>query len=139
MLEKNNIQMIEEIKVVIGIINKDDKILMIKRAKKEGELEWVFPGGKVEENETEEEACIREVFEETGIHVVVVDKIGERIHPNTNMNITYFLCKYVGGNIKILNYDEVLEIDFKGQEEIKRDIKTDIFPPVKKYIDKYIK
>lgn len=125
--------------VVIGIINKDDKILMIKRAKKEGELEWVFPGGKVEENETEEEACIREVFEETGIHVVVVDKIGERIHPDTNMNITYFLCKYVGGNIKILNYDEVLEIDFKGQEEIKRDIKTDIFPPVKKYIDKYIK
>ena len=72
--------------VVIGIINKDDKILMIKRAKKEGELEWVFPGGKVEENETEEEACIREVFEETGIHVVVVDKIGERIHPDTNMN-----------------------------------------------------
>lgn len=125
--------------VVIGIIDKDDKILMIRRTKKEGELEWVFPGGKVRENETKEEACIREVFEETGIHVVVVDKIGERIHPDTNMNLTYFLCKYVGGNIKILNYDEVLEIEFKGKKEIKRDVKTNIYPSVKKYIDKYIK
>lgn len=124
--------------VVIGIINKEDKVLMIKRAKKEGKLEWAFPGGKVEENETKEEACIREVFEETGIHVVVVDKLGERIHPDTNMSLTYFLCKYVSGDIKILNYDEVLEIAFKGQEEIKRDIKTDIFPPVKKYIDQHI-
>lgn len=125
--------------VVIGIINKEDKVLMIKRAKKEGNLEWAFPGGKVEENETKEEACIREVFEETGINVVVVNKLGERIHPDTNMSLTYFLCKYISGDIKILNYDEILEIDFKNQEDLKRDIKTDIFPPVKKYINTYIK
>lgn len=125
--------------VVIGIINKEGKLLMIKRAKKEGDLEWVFPGGKVELGETKEEACIREVFEETGINVEILEKLGERIHPNTNIKLTYFLCKYVSGEIKILDYDEIIDIEYKNKENFERDVKTDIFSPVKQYIKKYIK
>ena len=42
----------------IGIVIKDNKILMVKRAKKEVKMLWVFPGGKVKEGEINEQACI---------------------------------------------------------------------------------
>ena len=125
--------------VVIGIVNKNGKILMIKRAKKEGNLLWAFPGGKVEDGETKEQACIREVHEETGIIVTTKQILGERIHPDTNRKITYFLCDYVSGQIKISNENEVIEIAYKNQQEFNRDIKTDIYPPIKEYIKKQIK
>ena len=125
--------------VVIGIVNKDGKVLMIKRAKSEGNLIWAFPGGKVEDGETKKQACVREVLEETGINVKVEQVLGERIHPDTNADITYFLCNYVSGQIKILNEDEVVDIEYKNKEEFNRDVKTDVYPPVEEYIKNYIK
>lgn len=125
--------------VVIGIVEKNHKILMIKRAKQEQELLWAFPGGKVNDNETREEACIREVYEETGITVGINQILGTRIHPNTQVKITYFLCDYIGGNPKILDKNEVLEVSYKSKQELEQVVKTDIYPPVKKYIYQHIK
>jgi len=125
--------------VVVGIVDKDGKILMIKRAKKEGDLVWAFPGGKVEDNETKEQACVREVFEETGINVQIKKILGERIHPNTQAKLTYFLCDYLNGEITILDETEILDIAYKNKEEFNRDVKTDVYPPVFEYIKKYIK
>jgi len=125
--------------VVIGIVDKEGKILMIKRAKKEDNLLWAFPGGKIEEGETKEQACIREVYEETGINVRIKNFLGERIHPDTNVKINYFLCSYVSGQITILNPNEIIDIAYKNKEEFYTDVKTDIYPPVKEYIKKHIK
>lgn len=122
--------------VVIGIVHKNSKILMIKRSKKENDLVWAFPGGKVEHGETKEEACIREVFEETGINVEINQILGERIHPDTKVNITYFLCEYISGSPVIYNQDEVIEIAYKSKEEFNHDVLTDVYPPVKEYIKK---
>lgn len=50
-----------------------EKFLFIKHKKLH---KWLEPGGHVEENESPENAAIREVFEETGLSVVLV---GERL------------------------------------------------------------
>ena len=120
--------------VSIGIVNKDNKILMIKRAKQEGNLVWAFPGGKVEIGETKEEACIREVYEETGVIVSIVNLMGERIHPNTGTTITYYLCQYEKGDIRTTSDEEILEVAYKTREEFFREVKTDVYEPVKEYI-----
>ncbi len=125
--------------VACGIVNKDDKVLMVKRAKKEGDLLWVFPGGKVELGETSEQACIREVFEESGLNVSIIGLIGERVHPNTGIKITYYLCQCESGEIRILDKNEILEVAFKTKQEFIDDVKTDVYEPVKKYILKKIK
>lgn len=39
--------------------------------------EWVFPKGHLEEGETAEQAALREVWEETGIHAKIIRHIGE--------------------------------------------------------------
>ena len=49
--------------VVAAIIKKDNKILATKRGYGEFINMWEFPGGKIEPNETKEEALIREIKE----------------------------------------------------------------------------
>ena len=53
------------IEVVAGVIYKDDKFLIAQRnfKKAQGGL-WEFPGGKVEQGETPQEALKREIKEE---------------------------------------------------------------------------
>ena len=50
--------------VVAAIIKKENKILATKRGYGEFINMWEFPGGKIENNETKEEALIREIKEE---------------------------------------------------------------------------
>lgn len=50
--------------VVAAIIKKDDKILATRRGYGEFINMWEFPGGKIEPNESKEEALIREIQEE---------------------------------------------------------------------------
>ena len=57
------------ITVVVALIEKEGKYLIARRSTGSEDVmgKWEFPGGKVEENETNDEAAYRELFEETGI------------------------------------------------------------------------
>jgi 8-oxo-dGTP diphosphatase len=62
------------IKAVIGIIERDNKILMSQRLPHQSYPgQWEFPGGKIEENELPLAALKRELHEELGIEVVRAD------------------------------------------------------------------
>jgi 8-oxo-dGTP diphosphatase len=79
--------------VVAGIIVNEDKILIAKRAKGEKlEGKWEFPGGKIENGETPEEALIREFKEELNVDINVNDYFCESIY------------KYEFGEIRLLAY-----------------------------------
>lgn len=58
---------------------------------------YTFPGGGREGKETFEEGTVREVKEEFGIDVEVVEKLYEMEHPNKKTKEYFFLCKYIGG------------------------------------------
>ena len=58
---------------------------------------YVFPGGGQEGNETYEEGTKREIKEEFGIDVEIVEKLYEETSEEFNQTSIYYLCKYIGG------------------------------------------
>jgi len=94
-------------KVVAGLIKKGDKFLLVRRPlnKKRGGL-WEFPGGKVEEGETLEEAIKRELKEELDIEVRVKGVLSE---------VKY---SYPEGEIELY----LLEVESNKEPELKEAI-----------------
>ena len=54
----------KQIEVVAAIIRKGDKVFATQRGYGEFKDWWEFPGGKMEEGETPEQALVREIHEE---------------------------------------------------------------------------
>ncbi|MBM7541184.1 (deoxy)nucleoside triphosphate pyrophosphohydrolase [Amphibacillus cookii] len=66
----------KDIHVVGAVIIKENKILCAQRgASKLLPYKWEFPGGKIERNETPQEALKREVIEELNCEVSVNDQV----------------------------------------------------------------
>ncbi len=74
-----------------AIIIKNNKILLIHRLKY-GLDYFVFPGGRVEESETPEEAVKREVMEETGLTVLSHRCLFEDTLDLTQKKYIFFSC-----------------------------------------------
>lgn len=85
-------------KRAVAIIIKDKNILLMHRIR-EGREYFVFPGGGVEENESIEEAVIREIKEEFDLDITI-DKLLFEIE-NQNRREYYFLAKRFVGVPKI--------------------------------------
>lgn len=85
-------------KRAVGIIIKNNKVLLIRRIK-DGREYFVFPGGGVKETETPEEAVVREIKEELGLKIRI-DKFLFRIE-NKEREEFYFLIKEFSGIPKI--------------------------------------
>lgn len=65
-----------QIPVVAAIIRRENRVLLGRRPahKRHGGL-WEFPGGKIDEGETEVDAATRELLEEFGVEAVSVGKV----------------------------------------------------------------
>ena len=85
----------------IGIIKESDKYLFSKRSKKPFLDYFEFPGGKLEPDESPEEAIDREISEELGIKIINKIKIGSLIHLYNNLKVKIYIYKIVSyeGNI----------------------------------------
>ncbi|MFH1645488.1 MAG: NUDIX hydrolase [Candidatus Omnitrophota bacterium] len=57
-------------------VNSEKKILIAKRAHAPGLNRWAFPGGFVENGESAEAGCLRELREETGIRGKIIRLLG---------------------------------------------------------------
>ncbi|WP_346909634.1 NUDIX hydrolase [uncultured Roseibium sp.] len=55
------------IPATIAAVVRDNHVLLVRRANPPDAGRWGFPGGKIEQGETIEDAAIRELLEETGV------------------------------------------------------------------------
>ena len=108
-------------KVISGcVIIRDNKILMVKEAKKKCYGQWNYPAGHVDEFEKITDAAIREVFEETGCKVKlkgVLPIVSLDLEKETHI-LVRFMADILEENIKF-DKDEILEVKWIDIEEIK--------------------
>jgi 8-oxo-dGTP diphosphatase len=90
------------ITVTCAIILKNDKILVTQRSERmKLPLKWEFPGGKLEFGESETDCVLREVREELGIEIEVVERLSNNVHDYGTfcINLIPFISKYQRGDI----------------------------------------
>lgn len=105
------------INVVAAVItNENSKILITQRnfRKSQGGL-WEFPGGKIEPNETRENAIVRELKEELNIDIKVESYIDERVfkYPEKEINLIALKCNILGGNMVLKEHEDAKWIERK--------------------------
>lgn len=118
-----------------GLIIKESKILLVKRNHEPYEGFWAIPGGFVEQEETCEEAVIREVREETGLKTKIKEFIGVYSAPSRSPEHTIalaYLLEILGGEVK--KSEEATDIQWFPLDDL---------PPLafdhRKIIDDYLK
>ncbi len=62
----------DSIKVAAAIIVRNDRVLATHRDGSHGHVGWEFPGGKLEEGESAEQALRREIEEELGLKLATM-------------------------------------------------------------------
>jgi ADP-ribose pyrophosphatase YjhB (NUDIX family) len=79
------------------------KLLLIRRANEPGRGRWSVPGGRVQAGETDHDAVVREVAEETGLAVQVTRLAGavQRCAPSGAVfDIHDYVCLATGGTLR---------------------------------------
>jgi 8-oxo-dGTP diphosphatase len=80
---------------VSGAIFRDDKVLLVRRARSPGKGFYSLPGGRVEFGESLHTALHREVDEETGLRIEIVAFIGWReVLPTPNGGGHYMIMSF---------------------------------------------
>jgi 8-oxo-dGTP diphosphatase len=121
--------------VSAAIITDGQRVLMVRRRVKEGELSWQFPAGGVEDGETAEQAAVRETLEETGLTVKAVRYIGDRVHPKSGKFMAYTACEVVEGEARVADNEELDKVAWVAHSEIPDLVPYGLFGPVQEYLD----
>jgi len=120
------------------IIEKDDKIVLIRRKNEPFKGKLAIPGGFVNEGELVEHEAIKEAKEETSLDVELIDILGVYSIPDRDprghLMTTAFIAKAIGGKVK--GGDDAVDASwFKIDEKILNELSFDH----KKIITDYIK
>lgn len=118
-----------------AIIVADGKVLMVRRAVKEGELMWQFPAGAIEDGEGAQEAAVRETLEETGLTVEAVRLIGERVHPKTGRLMSYTAASVISGEARVEDDEELDAVAWVSHAEIPSYVPYGLYDKVQEYLD----
>ena len=107
---RKNRKIIPNYHIVVGIIWKDNKIIITKRKPNQllGGL-WEFPGGKMKKNEFPEECIKREIKEEININIEINNYLGQIKHRYSHFSIILnaYECNYNSGRIKAIECTDV--------------------------------
>jgi len=116
------------------IIEKEDKVLLMKRKGSNGSGTWAFPGGKLEKFESFEDCAIREIKEEVDLDIfnIKIDKTTNDLFIEDDLHyVTIFVKCDHNGIPKIMEPEKCTDIDWFSWN----NLPTPLFLPFKNYLN----
>src|SRR3981189_100036 len=116
-----------------GVVIEDGRALLIKRGSEPLLGQWSIPGGTLELGESLQDGVARELLEETGLEVRVLDMIeafdrifldpaapnaGDRSRPKYHYVIVDYLCERLAGEAKAGS--DVTDIAYAREDELEK-------------------
>ena len=108
------------IRVVAAVIRKGDKIFATQRGYGDLKGGWEFPGGKIEDGETPQEALKREIEEELDPEILVGELIDtiEYDYPTFHLSMDCFWCEIVEGKLVLKEHEAARWLDRKTIDDV---------------------
>lgn len=95
------------IHVTAAVIIENGKVFATQRGYGQFKDGWEFPGGKIEEGETPQQALVREIREELDTEVEVQELIDtvEYDYPDFHLSMECFRCRIKSGNLVLKEHE----------------------------------
>ena len=91
-------------KVTCALIEQFGRVLITQRSETMPQaMLWEFPGGKIEEGETEEACLVREIQEELNLSITPVKRLKPVVqsYGDKTIELIPYICQYNRGAIKL--------------------------------------
>ena len=124
--------------VVAAIVTSARGVLVGKR--NDGKPPWTFIAGEIEPGESQADAAVREVKEETGLLVAAGDyEIGRRVHPKTKRTMVYLPCSPAGASLDVFvgDTDELAEVRWISLAEAD-ELLPGLYEPVRAHLAEHL-
>ena len=109
------------IRVVAAVIRDGDKIFATARGHGEYKGWWEFPGGKIEDGETPQQALMREIREELAAEIAVGDLIKtiEYDYPAFHLSMDCFWARVESGHLELKEAADARWLDADRLNDVK--------------------
>lgn len=101
---------VKHLRVTAAVLERDGRYLLCRRHPN-GELpgKWEFPGGKIEDGESEEECLVREIREELSLVVTPRRRLGvvEQELPAGHLSLVAYCADPGSGTPQVLDHEEI--------------------------------
>lgn len=115
-------KIVRVVAAVIKAVNEKDETIIFATQRGYGELQggWEFPGGKIENGETPQEALKREIMEELDTEISVgklIDTI-EYDYPKFHLSMDCFWCEILNGNLVLKEHEDARWLTKEQLEDV---------------------
>ncbi len=108
------------IKLAGGVIRDEKGRILLLHRNTATHNHWEIPGGKIETWETAQQAAIREIKEELGVNVRIIQPLGAKEFQDDNktFHYTWFMAEITSGKPKIMEPEIFDDLQFLAVEKV---------------------